>query len=64
MINKDEIKGKAENLKGRMKETAGVVSGNKEQELKGGAERTAGAAEEKLGQAKRELKDLHEANKK
>jgi uncharacterized protein YjbJ (UPF0337 family) len=64
MINKHEVKGKAENLKGRVKEAAGVVSGNKEHELKGGAERTAGATMEKLGQAKRELKNLHEANKK
>jgi uncharacterized protein YjbJ (UPF0337 family) len=62
-MNKDEIKGKAENLKGRAREAAGVLTGNKEQELKGGAERASGAAEEKLGQAKRELKDLHDANK-
>jgi uncharacterized protein YjbJ (UPF0337 family) len=53
---KREIKGKMDNLKGRVKEAIGSLSGNKETEAKGAAERASGAAEEKLGEAERKIR--------
>ncbi len=51
-MNKDELKGKAENLKGRVKEALGTLTGHKDKESEGAAERVEGAAKEKFGQAK------------
>jgi uncharacterized protein YjbJ (UPF0337 family) len=62
MVNKDEVKGKAENLKGRAKQAVGAATGNKDLEAKGSSERVAGATLEKVGRAKRKMKDLHEDN--
>lgn len=53
MANEDELKGKAENLKGRVKEAAGTVTGNKKLEAEGAVERVKGAAQEKVGEIKR-----------
>ena len=49
-MNKDELKGKLENLKGRAKAAVGAMTGNKQQEAEGHAERFAGAAREKVGE--------------
>jgi uncharacterized protein YjbJ (UPF0337 family) len=54
-MNKDELKGKAENLKGRVKEAMGSISGNKEKEGEGLVDRVKGAVREKLGKAKEEV---------
>ena len=54
-MNKDELKGKMQNLKGRAKEAAGSISGNKETQAEGTVERVAGAAREKVGQAKESI---------
>jgi uncharacterized protein YjbJ (UPF0337 family) len=51
-MNKDQIKGKLENLKGRVKEAFGTATGDKEKEAGGLVDRAKGAAEEKLGDAK------------
>jgi uncharacterized protein YjbJ (UPF0337 family) len=53
---KREIKGKMDNLKGRVKEAFGTLSGDKESEAKGAAERASGAAEEKVGEVERKLR--------
>ena len=55
-MNKDELKGKAENLKGRAKEAAGALTGNKQTEAEGMAERAKGAVREKIGEVKREIR--------
>ncbi len=55
MANDDELRGKAKNLKGRVKEAAGALTGNKKVEAEGAAERIGGAAEEAVGRAKRKL---------
>ena len=56
-MNKDdlkrEIKDKAENIKGRVKEAFGNVTGNKRAEAEGAAERFSGAAKEKADDVKR-----------
>jgi uncharacterized protein YjbJ (UPF0337 family) len=51
-MNKDQIKGKAENLKGRAKEAAGAVTGNKVTQVEGAIDRAKGALREKVGDIK------------
>lgn len=51
-MNKEQIKGKAENLKGRVKEAAGALTGNKSRQADGLIDRVSGAAREKVGQAR------------
>jgi uncharacterized protein YjbJ (UPF0337 family) len=54
-MNRDEMEGKAENLKGRVKEAAGVITGNPNLENEGAAQRTDGAVQEGLGAARRKV---------
>jgi uncharacterized protein YjbJ (UPF0337 family) len=53
-MNKDELKGKAENLKGRAKQAFGAATGDKSKEGEGLIDRVRGAVREKFGKAKRE----------
>jgi uncharacterized protein YjbJ (UPF0337 family) len=55
-MNKDELRGKLENLKGRAKAAVGSLTGNKQREAEGHAERFAGAAREKVGEAEEAVK--------
>jgi uncharacterized protein YjbJ (UPF0337 family) len=62
---KREIKGKMDNLKGRVKEAVGALSGNKEKQAEGTVERVAGAAQEKVAEAERKFdrsRDQEEAD--
>jgi uncharacterized protein YjbJ (UPF0337 family) len=52
---KHEIEGKWENIKGRVKEAVGSVTGNKRTQAEGTEERVAGAAREKVAEVKRDL---------
>ena len=52
---KREIKGRVENIKGRVKEAIGSISGNKHTQAEGTAERVAGAANEKVGEVEGKL---------
>lgn len=54
-MNKDELKGKAENLKGRVKQAAGSLFGDKKKEGEGLVDRVRGAVREKFGKAKEEV---------
>jgi uncharacterized protein YjbJ (UPF0337 family) len=54
MANEDEVKGKFENLKGRAKQAAGAVTGDKSLEAEGLGERVKGAVREKVGEIKRD----------
>jgi uncharacterized protein YjbJ (UPF0337 family) len=54
-MNRDEIEGKKENIKGRIKEAAGTLTGNKELESEGSNERADGAAQEEIGKARRKV---------
>ena len=53
-MNKDELKGKAENLMGRAKEAIGALTGDKRKEGEGLFDRLRGAVREKVGKAKDE----------
>jgi uncharacterized protein YjbJ (UPF0337 family) len=54
-MNRDELKGKAENLKGRVKEAFSALTGDKKKQAEGTFERAHGAAEEKIAEVKRNL---------
>jgi uncharacterized protein YjbJ (UPF0337 family) len=51
-MNKDQMKGKLENLKGRVKEALGAASGDKSTQAGGLGERIKGAVQKKCGDAK------------
>ncbi len=50
---KREIKGKVDNIKGRVKEAIGALSGDKKTQAEGTVERVGGAANEKIGEVER-----------
>lgn len=52
---KDQAKGKLENLKGRIKEIAGVVTGRRKLEAEGKNQARTGKAREKIGQVEKVL---------
>lgn len=51
-MNKDQMMGKLDNLKGRVKEALGATSGDKRTEAEGFAERVKGAVQKKVGDIK------------
>jgi uncharacterized protein YjbJ (UPF0337 family) len=56
----DKTKGMAENLKGRAKEAAGALTGNKKMEAEGAAQRAKGAAQKKVGEIEEDLEEERE----
>jgi uncharacterized protein YjbJ (UPF0337 family) len=54
-INKDQVKGRAEEAKGKVKEVVGKAVGNKELELKGNVQKNVGAVQASVGDAKSDL---------
>jgi len=52
-----QVKGKAENLKGRAKQAVGAMTGDKELEAKGAAQRVKGAGQELAGKAQKKVED-------
>lgn len=54
-MNRNELQGKKENVKGRVKEAVGALTGNKDLESEGANERAEGAAQEQVGKASRKL---------
>jgi uncharacterized protein YjbJ (UPF0337 family) len=59
-MNRDELQGKKENVKGRVKEAVGAVTGNRDLESEGASERAAGAVQEQVGKASRKVGDAIE----
>lgn len=53
MWNKDEMHGKADQMKGRMKKAAGKISGNERLRDEGAADDVVGKAEEGIGRGRR-----------
>jgi uncharacterized protein YjbJ (UPF0337 family) len=54
-MNRDELEGKKENIKGRIKEAAGTLTGNEDLESEGADERAEGEAREQIGKATRKV---------
>jgi len=50
---KDQAKGTFENLKGKMKEVAGIITGRRRLEAEGKDQKLAGKARKKLGQVEK-----------
>lgn len=58
--NKDEVEGKVEQAKGWVKDKAGEVTGNKDLEAEGEAERAGGKTQETWGKVKHTVGDALE----
>lgn len=52
-MNREELKGKATNLKGRAKESAGEVMNDEQAQEEGAADQVKGKAQETWGRGKR-----------
>ena len=57
-MNKDQIKGAAKDVAGRVQEEAGKLTGNKEQQAKGLAKQVSGKTQKNFGDAKEATKDV------
>ncbi|HUW36578.1 MAG TPA: CsbD family protein [Rhodocyclaceae bacterium] len=58
-MNKDQVKGVAKDVAGKVQEKAGKLVGNKEQQVKGLGKQIAGAAQKSYGDAKEIVKDAN-----
>jgi uncharacterized protein YjbJ (UPF0337 family) len=56
-MNKDQVKGAAKDVAGRVQEEAGKLTGNKEQQAKGLAKQVSGKIQKNFGDAKEATKD-------
>jgi uncharacterized protein YjbJ (UPF0337 family) len=55
-MNKDQVKGTAEKVKGKVNEAIGRTTGNTKQEIKGNVQQAAGQARKNLGDLKEAVK--------
>lgn len=55
-MNKDQVKGTAEKVRGKVNEAIGQATGDTKQEVKGDIQQAAGQARKNLGDAKETLK--------
>ncbi len=55
-MNKDQSKGRVEEVKGKVKQVAGIVTGNKELEHKGKIQQLKGQAQAGYGDLKADIK--------
>jgi uncharacterized protein YjbJ (UPF0337 family) len=56
-VNKDQVKGTARDIAGKIQEETGRAVGSKEQEAKGLGKQVSGKAQKKYGDAKEAIKD-------
>jgi uncharacterized protein YjbJ (UPF0337 family) len=56
-MNKDQVKGTAEKVKGKVNETIGHATGDRKQEVKGDVQQAVGEARKKAGDVKEAVKD-------
>ncbi len=56
-MNKDQVKGRAEDIKGKVKEATGNVVGNERLQSEGQADQVKGKAQAGYGDAKENVKD-------
>ncbi len=59
VMNKDQVKGVAKDVAGKVQEGAGKLVGNKEQQVKGLGKQIAGTAQKSYGDAKEIVKDAN-----
>ncbi len=56
-MSDEEAEGKGKQIKGKVREAAGALTGDERAKAKGRIEQTEGKAKEKIGEVKRKLKD-------
>lgn len=56
-MNKDQLKGAAKDLGGKIQEEAGKLIGSREQQLKGLKKQVEGKVQEHIGNLKEDIKD-------
>lgn len=56
-MNKDQVSGRVEQAKGKLKEVAGKVTGNEKLESEGVVDQAAGKVQSGYGDAKEKVKD-------
>lgn len=59
-MTKTETEGRLENVKGRVKEAVGIVTGDRKLESEGAQERAKGTLKKKVGKAVRKVGDILE----
>lgn len=62
-MNKDQIKGKAKDVGGKVQEEFGDAIGSSEQQVKGMSKQVEGKLQEKVGDVKESIKDHSDAIK-
>ena len=60
-MNKDQVKGVAKNVAGKVQEEAGKLVGSKEQQIKGLSKQVAGKAQEAVGDVKQSVKEFNKS---
>ncbi|MEO8343932.1 MAG: CsbD family protein [Gallionella sp.] len=58
-MNKDQVKGTAKDIAGKVQEGVGKVVGSKKQQIKGIGKQISGKAEKSYGDAKQATKDIN-----
>jgi len=56
-MNKDQVKGEAKNIAGKVQEQVGKISGSKEQQVKGQAKQVTGKIQRGVGDVEQSVKD-------
>ena len=57
-MNKDQVKGAAKDVAGKVQEKAGKLVGSKEQQVKGLSKQISGKAQKSVGDVKQVVEDL------
>ena len=60
-MNKDQVKGVAKDVAGKVQEQAGKLVGSKEQQVKGLSKQISGKAQKGLGDAKQTIEDFNKS---
>lgn len=58
---RQESRGKVTKLKGRVKEAAGIITGDRDLERRGAQQRAVGVVQERIGEARRKAGDFASA---
>lgn len=58
-MNKNQVKGVAKDIAGKVQEKAGILVGSKEQQIKGLGKQISGKTEKVYGDAKEVIKDAN-----
>jgi uncharacterized protein YjbJ (UPF0337 family) len=57
-MNKDQVKGAAKDVVGKIQEEAGIAVGSKEQQIKGLSKQISGKVQKGVGDVKQAVEDL------